>query len=127
MIISRTKNREKTVQVRTINIGLIDRMIRFNLGFAILLLSVVALQFNGATPTWLDQTSSIPVWPYIAILASIYPLSTALFGYDPIYALFRKDTLEAFLPKDAYTHSRKVSVDSESSVDSKNSKLAHNS
>lgn len=125
---SRTKNRKRTVRVKTINIGLIDRMFRFNLGFAILLLSVVTLQFNGAAPVWLDQTTSMPIWPYVAILGSIYPLLTALYGYDPIYALFKKDTLEAFLPRDAYTHTETVSVDEESTkTRSNNEKLAHNS
>ena len=125
---SRTKNRKRTVRVKTINIGLIDRMFRFNLGFAILLLSIVTLQFNGAAPVWLDQTSTMPAWPYVAILGSIYPLLTALYGYDPIYALLKKDTLEAFLPRGAYTHTETVSVDEESAkTRSHSEKLAHNS
>ena len=129
MNISRTKNRKKTVSVKTINIGLIDRMFRFNLGFAILLLSVVTLQFHGAAPVWLDETTSLPIWPYIAILASVYPLITGLFGYDPVYAMFRKDTLEAFLPKNAYTHSETVAVETEGSETSvtRRNDLAHNS
>lgn len=124
----RTNNRKKTVRIKTINVGLIDRMFRFNLGFAILLLSVVTLQFHGAAPVWLDESSTMPIWPYIGILGSIYPLITGLYGYDPVYAIFKKDTLEAFLPRDAYTHSETVTVDTDSkSTETNNSHLAHNS
>ena len=97
-------NNEKTVRIKMINIGIIDRMLRFNLGFAIMLISVVALYVNGAVPVWLHEEASMPTWAYIGILVSIYPATTAIFGYDPFYALIRKDTLEAFLPEDAYMH-----------------------
>ncbi|WP_455218688.1 YgaP family membrane protein [Kaarinaea lacus] len=128
MSIHRTKNRTKTIRVKNINIGIIDRMFRFNLGFAILLLSVVTLQVNSAVPVWLNETSTLPMWAYIAILGSIYPLITGIFGYDPVYAIFKKDTLESFLPRDAYMHSETVTV-SERRENSKNNNapLAHNS
>ena len=105
-------------------------MFRFNLGFAILLLSVVTLQFHGAAPVWLDESSTMPIWPYIGMLVSIYPLITGLYGYDPVYAILKKDTLEAFLPRDAYTHSETVTVDTKKNDDSTvrhNNDLAHNS
>ena len=128
MSIHRTKNRTKTIRVKTINIGIIDRMFRFNLGFAILLLSVVTLQVNSAVPVWLDETANLPMWAYIAILGSVYPLMTGIFGYDPIYAIFKKDTLESFLPRDAYMHSEKVTVsERRKNSHSKNATLAHNS
>ena len=126
MSIHRTKNRKKTVSVKTINIGIIDRMFRFNLGFAILLLSVVSLQISSAVPVWIDETTTMPMWAYIAILGSVYPIITGIFGYDPIYSIFKKDTLESFLPRDAYTHSETITDKSEN-LKNKNSTLAHNS
>ena len=126
MSIHRTKNRKKTVSVKTINIGIIDRMFRFNLGFAILLLSVVSLQISSAVPVWIDESTTMPMWAYIAILGSVYPIITGIFGYDPIYSIFKKDTLESFLPRDAYTHSETITDKSEN-LKNKNSTLAHNS
>ena len=111
-----TTREQKTVEVQTINIGIIDRMFRFNLGFAILLLSVVTLQLGYATPIW-AESSSLPMWAYIAILGSVYPLITGIFGYDPIYALFKMNTLEAFLPKEAHTHTETITVERERSTD----------
>ena len=113
MSIHRTKNQKRTVRVKTINIGIIDRMFRFNLGFALMLLSVVALHVNAAVPIWADGTSTLPMWAYFAILGSIYPLITGIFGYDPLYAIFKVDTLESFLPKDAYTHSETITEKTE--------------
>ena len=92
------------IRVKTINVGIIDRMFRFNLGFAIFLLSVVVLHVGSPVPIWLDESTTLPAWAYIAILGSIYPLITAIYGYDPFYAIFKKDTLESFLPAKAYTH-----------------------
>ena len=97
------KKRTK-IRVKTINIGIIDRMLRFNLGFAIFLLSIVVLHVGSAVPIWLDESATLPTWAYIAILGAIYPIITAIYGYDPFYAILKKDTLESFLPEMAYTH-----------------------
>ena len=126
MSIHPTKNRKRTVRVKTISIGIIDRMFRFNFGFAVLLLAIVALQISSTAPTWLDETSAIPMWPYIAILGSIYPLLTSIYGYDPVYAIMKKDTLESFLPREAYTHTETITEDKVSTVKS-DSKLPNHS
>lgn len=100
--------KRKKVKVKTINIGIIDRMFRFNLGFALLLTSVVALYITGGASVMLQEEVSMPTWPYITILAAIYPMITAIYGYEPLYALFKTDTLESFLPESAYTHTEEV-------------------
>jgi len=68
---NRTRVRLNVVQ----NLGLADRMIRMALGTALLAGGVVSL-LNHSALTW---------EPY-AMLISIYPLMTCLFGWDPMYA-----------------------------------------
>jgi len=57
------------------NIGLWDRIIRY-LGAAGLGTSGIVIALHGR-----------PIWPTLAILASSYPLITAMAGWHPVYHL----------------------------------------
>jgi hypothetical protein len=58
------------------NIGLVDRMVRFFGGGALMALGVMSALLSGH-----DVISAI------AILLAVYPLMTTLMGWDPIYQL----------------------------------------
>jgi len=63
------------------NIGLIDRMVRFFGGGALLAWGCLTLVMSGS--------SLIAV---IAALLSVYPLMTTMMGWDPLYQLFGAKT-----------------------------------
>lgn len=58
------------------NIGLLDRMVRFFGGGALMTFGVLSALFTGH-----DVMSAI------AVLLAIYPLMTTIMGWDPIYQL----------------------------------------
>ncbi len=60
------------------NIGLADRVIRTILGFALL----------GGGAIGMAITPTITLWEGIAVMVSVYPLMTAMMGWDPFYAMF---------------------------------------
>ena len=60
------------------NIGLFDRVARFIVGFALLVAGSIGMSMSPAITTW-EAT---------AILVSVYPVLTAILGWDPLYALF---------------------------------------
>lgn len=62
------------------NMGLIDRVARFLLGGGILAYLVVYHEMK--------HPSISLGWQTVLVAASIYPLVTALIGWDPFYALF---------------------------------------
>lgn len=66
------------------NLGLIDRALRFAIGTAVLVGGVVFLNEASAL---LAQSAGITV--FILLMASIYPLLTALVGVDPLYSIAR--------------------------------------
>ncbi|MGD8567988.1 MAG: DUF2892 domain-containing protein [Gammaproteobacteria bacterium] len=98
-------------RVKTINIGLFDRMARFNVALLMLTVSIATIFLSTYSPVWLSEAISVPAWTYYVVLASIYPFITAIVGYDPLYALIGKDTLESFLPRDV-TSATEMTVDS---------------
>ena len=59
------------------NIGLVDRMVRFFGGGALMTYGVLSALLTGHT-----------VVSAIAILLAVYPLMTTMMGWDPIYQLF---------------------------------------
>ena len=59
------------------NIGLVDRMVRFFGGGALMTFGVLSALLTGH-----DVISAI------AILLAVYPLMTAIMGWDPLYQLF---------------------------------------
>ena len=59
------------------NIGLVDRMVRFFGGGALMAFGVMSALLTGH-----DVISAI------AILLAVYPLMTTLMGWDPVYQLF---------------------------------------
>jgi hypothetical protein len=61
----------------TENIGLVDRMVRFFGGGALMTFGVLNALLTGH-----DVISAI------AILLAVYPLMTTLMGWDPVYQLF---------------------------------------
>ena len=61
----------------TENIGLVDRMVRFFGGGALMTFGVLSALLTGH-----DVISAI------AILLAVYPLMTTLMGWDPVYQLF---------------------------------------
>jgi hypothetical protein len=61
----------------TENIGLVDRMVRFFGGGALMAIGVLSALLTGH-----DVISAI------AILLAVYPLMTTLMGWDPVYQLF---------------------------------------
>ena len=67
------------------NIGLVDRMVRFFGGGALMAYGVISALLTGHN-----------VISAAAILLAVYPLMTTLMGWDPIYQLFgaRSCTLE---------------------------------
>lgn len=60
------------------NMGLINRLVRFAIGAAILVYCVL---YNAMAGLGLG-------WQEAAVVLSIYPLLTAMTGWDPFYALF---------------------------------------
>lgn len=98
-------------RVKTTNIGLFDRMARFNVALLMLTVSIATIFLSTYSPVWLSETVSVPAWAYYVVLLSIYPFITAIVGYDPFYALIHKDTLESFLPRDV-TSATEMTVDS---------------
>lgn len=60
------------------NIGLVDRMIRFVGGGALMAFGILKIVLTGH-----DVISAA------AILLAVYPLMTTFVGWDPIYQLFR--------------------------------------
>ncbi len=60
------------------NIGLFDRVVRFVVGFALLVAGSIGMSMSPAITTW-EAT---------AILVSVYPVLTAILGWDPLYAMF---------------------------------------
>lgn len=61
----------------TENIGLVDRMVRFFGGGALMTFGVLSALLTGH-----DVISAI------AILLAVYPLMTTLMGWDPVYQIF---------------------------------------
>lgn len=62
------------------NIGWWDRIARFAVGAAVSAYGIfIALQGKA-------------IWPTVAILASMYPVITAMVGWDPLYQLFNART-----------------------------------
>lgn len=59
------------------NIGLVDRMVRFFGGGALMAFGVMSALLTGH-----DVISAV------AILLAVYPLMTTLMGWDPVYQLF---------------------------------------
>ena len=59
------------------NIGLLDRMVRFFGGGALMSYGVISAVLTGH-----DVVSAV------AILLAVYPLMTTMMGWDPIYQLF---------------------------------------
>lgn len=59
------------------NIGLVDRMVRFFGGGALMIFGVIT-----ALMKWHDVISAV------AIFLAVYPLMTTMVGWDPIYELF---------------------------------------
>ncbi len=70
----RIRNRLGVVQ----NIGLLDRLVRFIVGFALLAGGAVGM----------SMTPTITTWEALAILFSVYPVLTSILGWDPAYAMF---------------------------------------
>ena len=70
------------------NMGYLDRIIRFALGVALISIGATALIMSSASPTWLEESTTMPVWPYVIILIGIVPLFTAILGWCPVYKLF---------------------------------------
>ncbi len=60
------------------NVGLLDRVVRFIGGFALLTAGAIGM----------SMTPTITTWESVAILVSVYPVMTAILGWDPLYALF---------------------------------------
>ncbi len=60
------------------NIGLLDRVVRFIVGFALLAAGAIAMTMSPV----------ITGWETLAVLVSVYPLLTAILGWDPLYAMF---------------------------------------
>lgn len=58
------------------NMGWIDRVLRFALGFALIVLVLLDM----------DQSAPLGGYAYLPLLA-IYPLITAILGWDPLYAM----------------------------------------
>lgn len=68
------------------NIGLVDRVIRLLLGAGLIGTSYVYLAHLQ------QQLGVWDIWASYAILFSIYPMMTAMLGWDPLYALFNVRT-----------------------------------
>ena len=64
------------------NEGLVDRVFRFVIGAIMLAIGSIGV---AITPhiTW---------WESTLIIVSVYPLLTAILGYDPFYSLFKAKT-----------------------------------
>ncbi len=58
------------------NIGLLDRVLRFIVGFALLAAGVIGM----------TMSPMVSGWEAVAILVSVYPILTAILGWDPAYA-----------------------------------------
>ncbi len=69
----------------TQNIGLVDRMVRFFGGGALMAYGVISALITGQS-----------IVSAVAILLAVYPLMTTMMGWDPFYQLFgaRSCTLE---------------------------------
>ncbi len=68
------------------NIGLVDRVIRLLIGAALIGTSYYYVaHLNQVAGVW-------DMWGTYAILFAIYPLMTAMLGWDPLYSLFRVRT-----------------------------------
>jgi len=63
------------------NIGLVDRMVRFFGGGALMAFGVINAVLAGQT-----------VVSAVAVLLAVYPLMTTMMGWDPIYQLFGAKT-----------------------------------
>ena len=93
-------HKRNKMRVKTTNVGLFDRLARFNMAILILAAAIVTIFLSTYSPVWLSDGVTVPAWTYYLALISIYPFITAIVGYDPIYALLHKDTLESYLPRD---------------------------
>lgn len=62
------------------NMGVVNRLVRFLIGFSILGYFVLYYAMNHPAFTL--------GWQVFAVALSIYPILTAMAGYDPFYALF---------------------------------------
>lgn len=62
------------------NMGLVNRLVRFLMGAGILAYFVLFYAMNH--PVWTLG------WQVAAVAVSIYPILTAMVGWDPFYALF---------------------------------------
>jgi hypothetical protein len=60
------------------NIGLVDRIVRALLGSAMIAGAVISMYMTQAI-----------MWETYAILIAVYPLLTAILGWDPFYSMFR--------------------------------------
>lgn len=70
-------NRIRGKLAPTENIGLVDRIVRSVGGGALMILGIVSILETGHT----NMSAA-------AILLAVYPLMTAMIGWDPIYQLF---------------------------------------
>ncbi len=61
----------------TQNIGLVDRMVRFFGGGALMAYGVISILLAGQS-----------IVSAVAILLAVYPLMTTMMGWDPFYELF---------------------------------------
>ena len=67
------------------NLGLVDRLIRFAIGFFLLGVPYITLSQPGAVAQW---------WYSVGMLISVYPLLTALLGTDPLFKAFGVKTCD---------------------------------
>lgn len=78
------ENKVKPVQ----NMGYLDRIIRFVLGVVMISVALTVMFVSSASPTWLEESTTMPIWPYVVALLGIIPLVTAILGWCPVYRLF---------------------------------------
>ncbi|MGE0371184.1 MAG: DUF2892 domain-containing protein [Gammaproteobacteria bacterium] len=71
-------------------LGWKDRVARMILGAVMVAVPLTVITLN--MPLWLDELGGAPSpvspWHYVILLASLYPFTTAAWGWDPVYALF---------------------------------------
>jgi len=66
------------------NLGWLDRLVRFAVGFALVL----------GPSFYLFSEVATPVWTYYSLLVAIYPLMTGILGWDPFYAALSVKTCD---------------------------------
>ena len=70
------------------NTSVLDRIIRTLIGVALLVPMIVQLQVSMTDPEAIKELT----WQSYAALISVYPLMTAMLGWDPFYAMFHART-----------------------------------